>query len=155
MGNDYFSLLQFFPEATNYGSISKWDREINDFSYFCCFFSLVFPNSSSSLFFFLRVFTESVTILLLFYVLVFQPWDMWDLNSLTRDQAHTLSIRRRRLNHWPTGKIPFASCFYFFLSIWWVFGFGGSGLLFKDTQIQKLNKSRKLTQSSSSNNVFV
>ena len=64
---------------------------------------------------FLKVFIESLTILLLFYVLVCQPWDMCDLNSLIRDHAHTLSIRRQRLNHWTTREIPFSSCFYFFL----------------------------------------
>ena len=33
----------------------------------------------------LKVFIEFVTILLLFYVLVFWPRGMWDLSSLTRD----------------------------------------------------------------------
>ena len=142
MGNNYFSLLQFFPKATNYSFISKWDREIND-SYFCCLFSLSFLIHHLLSFF--KVFTESVTILLLFCVLVFQPWDMWNLNCLIRDQAHTLSIRRWQLYYRTTREIPFPSCFYFFLSIWWLFGFGSSGLLFKDTEIQKLNKSRKFT----------
>ena len=32
-----------------------------------------------------KVFIEFVTILFLFYVLVFRPWGMWDLTSLTRD----------------------------------------------------------------------
>ena len=32
-----------------------------------------------------KVFIEFVTILLLFYVLVFWPQDMWDLSFLTRD----------------------------------------------------------------------
>ena len=32
-----------------------------------------------------KVFIEFVTILLLFYVLVFWPHGMWDLSSLTRD----------------------------------------------------------------------
>ena len=32
-----------------------------------------------------KVFIEFVTILILFYVLVFLPQDMWDLSSLTRD----------------------------------------------------------------------
>ena len=31
------------------------------------------------------IFIEFVTILLLFYVLVFSPQGMWNLNSLTRD----------------------------------------------------------------------
>ena len=33
----------------------------------------------------LKVFIECVTISLLFYVLVFWPQGMWDLNSLTGD----------------------------------------------------------------------
>ena len=39
-----------------------------------------------------------VTILLLFYVLVFWRWGMWDLSSLTRDQTHTPCLGRRSLN---------------------------------------------------------
>ena len=35
-----------------------------------------------------KVFTEFVTILLPFYVLVFWPQGMWDLSSPTRDQSH-------------------------------------------------------------------
>ena len=46
-----------------------------------------------------KVFTEFVTILLLFYILVFWPHDMWDLGSLTRDQTHTPHTERRSLNH--------------------------------------------------------
>ena len=36
-------------------------------------------------FFFFEVFFEFVARVLLFYVLVFWPGDMWDLKSLTRD----------------------------------------------------------------------
>ena len=36
-----------------------------------------------------KVFIEFVTILLLFYVLVFWPQGMWDPSSPTRDQTHT------------------------------------------------------------------
>ena len=52
------------------------------------------------------VFIEFVAILLLFYVLVFWPQNMWDLRSLTRDQIHTPLIGRRSLNHWTTREIP-------------------------------------------------
>ena len=38
---------------------------------------------------FLKVFIEFVTILLLFYVLVFWPRGLWDLSSPTRDQTQT------------------------------------------------------------------
>ena len=36
----------------------------------------------------LKIFIEFITVLLLFYVLVFWPQGMWNLNSLTRDQTH-------------------------------------------------------------------
>ena len=41
-----------------------------------------------------KVFTEFVTILLLFYVLVFWLWGMWNLSSLIRDRTHTSLITR-------------------------------------------------------------
>ena len=46
-----------------------------------------------------QVFIEFVTILLLFYVLVFWPRGMWDLSSPTRDGTCTLCIGRQSLNH--------------------------------------------------------
>ena len=39
-----------------------------------------------------KVFIEFVTILLLFYILVFWPQVMWDLRSLTTDQTHSSCI---------------------------------------------------------------
>ena len=56
--------------------------------------------------FFKKSLLTSVTILLLFYVLVFWPWGMWDLSSQTRDWTCTLCIRRWSLNHWTTREIP-------------------------------------------------
>ena len=56
--------------------------------------------------FFLKVFTECFTILLLFYVLVFWPQDMLDLSSPTKVQTHTLSAARQSLNHWATREVP-------------------------------------------------
>ena len=53
-----------------------------------------------------KVFIELVTILLLFYVLVFWPWGTWDLNSPTRDWTCTPSIGRWSLNHWITREVP-------------------------------------------------
>ena len=38
---------------------------------------------------FFKVFIEFVTILLLFYVLLFWLWGMWDLSFPTRDRTHT------------------------------------------------------------------
>ena len=53
-----------------------------------------------------KVFIEFVTILLLFYVLVFWPGGMWDLSSPTRDRTHTPCMGRRSLNHWTTREVP-------------------------------------------------
>ena len=55
---------------------------------------------------FSKVFIEFVTILLLFYVLVFRPRGMWDLSSLTRDRTRTPCIGRQSLNHWTTREVP-------------------------------------------------
>ena len=54
----------------------------------------------------LKVFIEFVTILLLFYGLVFWLQGMWDLSSLTRDQTHTSCIIRGSLNHWTARELP-------------------------------------------------
>ena len=56
-----------------------------------------------------KVFIESVTILLLFYVLVFWPWGMWDLSFLTRNWTWTCCIRRQNPNHWTTRVV--LTCF--------------------------------------------
>ena len=53
-----------------------------------------------------KLFIEFVTVLLLFYVLVFWLQGMWDLSSLTRDQTHTPCIGRRSLNHWTIREVP-------------------------------------------------
>ena len=53
-----------------------------------------------------KFFIEFVTILLLFYVLVFCPWGMWNLNSPTRDFTHTSCIGRQSLNPWTTREVP-------------------------------------------------
>ena len=53
-----------------------------------------------------KVFIEFVTILLLFYVLCFWPWGMWDLSSLTGDRTRTPCIGRRSLNHWTAREVP-------------------------------------------------
>ena len=47
-----------------------------------------------------KVFTELVTMLLLFYVLFFWPGGMRDLRSLTSDRTYHPCIRRRSPNHW-------------------------------------------------------
>ena len=53
-----------------------------------------------------KVLIEFVTILLLFYVLVFCPWGMWDLNSPTREWTYTSYTGRQTLNHWTTMEVP-------------------------------------------------
>ena len=61
-----------------------------------------------------KVFIEFVTILLLFYVLVFWLQGMWDLSFPTRDQTRTPCIGRRSLNHCITREVPI---FIFYLHI--------------------------------------
>ena len=55
-----------------------------------------------------KVFTEFVTILLLFYVLVFWSWGRCGLSSLTRDQTCSLCVERWNLNHWSNRKFPYS-----------------------------------------------
>ena len=52
-----------------------------------------------------KVLIEFVTILLLFYVLVFWPRGMWDLSSPTRDRTRTPCFGRRCLNHWTAREV--------------------------------------------------
>ena len=54
----------------------------------------------------LKVFSEFVTILLLFYVLVFWPRGMWDPSSLTRDGTYTPCPGRRSPNLWTAREVP-------------------------------------------------
>ena len=51
------------------------------------------------------MFFEFVTILLLFYILVFWPGGMWNFSSPTRDWTHTPCIGRGSLNHWTTREV--------------------------------------------------
>ena len=53
-----------------------------------------------------KVFVEFVTILLLFYVLVFWLRGMWDLSPPTRDRTLTPCIGKQSLNHWTTREVP-------------------------------------------------
>ena len=62
-------------------------------------------------FFFLVWFTfkdfiEFVTTLLLFLFLVFWPWGMLDLSSLTRDRTCTPCTGRQCPNHWISRELP-------------------------------------------------
>ena len=60
--------------------------------------------SFSSFLFIFKVFIEFVTILFLFYVLVFWPQGMQDLSSLTRNQIYTPCIRSKVLTTGPSEK---------------------------------------------------
>ena len=57
---------------------------------------------------FLKAFIEFVTILLLFYALVFSPWGLWGLSSLTRDWNHDPCIGSQS----PTTGLPAKSHFF-------------------------------------------
>ena len=52
-----------------------------------------------------KVFIEFVTILLLFYVLVFWARGIRHLSSQARDRTHTPCIGRRSLNHWTAREV--------------------------------------------------
>ena len=54
----------------------------------------------------LKIIIEFFTILLLFCVLVFWPWGMWDLSSPTSDWTFIPCIGRWGLNHWTTREVP-------------------------------------------------
>ena len=54
----------------------------------------------------LKVFIESITILLLLYVLGFWLQGMWDFSFPTRDWTLTPYIGACRLNHWTAGEVP-------------------------------------------------
>ena len=74
-----------------------------------------------------KVFIEFVTILFLFYVLVFWPLDMWDLSSPTRDGTCTPSITRGDIKHWTTREVPLHIIFKptRFLGLWSLDGKSG------------------------------
>ena len=68
--------------------------------YFICFLNIFFMWAI------FKVFIELITIILLFYVLVFCPRGMRDLSSLTRDRTCTSCIRRWGLNNWTDWETP-------------------------------------------------
>ena len=84
-----------------------------------------------------KVLTEFVTILLLFYVLAFWPWGMWDLSSPTRDQTYNACIGRWSLDHWTAREIPYHLILYFSL-FWFLFLCTGSSELSWYTVRRKL-----------------
>ena len=70
---------------------------------FCFFFKIFFFWCGP----FLKSLFNLLQYWLLFYVLVFSPWGMWDLTS---DWTHTPCIGRQGFNHWTTREVP-ALCF--------------------------------------------
>ena len=74
----------------------------------------------------LKVFIEFVTMLLLFFVCLFDsvlvswPQGMWDLSSQSRGRTCTPCLGRQCLNHWTTREVPIClflvlACKVFFL----------------------------------------
>ena len=59
----------------------------------------------------------------------FWPWGLWDLSSLTRNQAHTPFIKRRSVNHRTTRQVPkpffYAQKVLHIFSVLYGFVFGG------------------------------
>ena len=53
---------------------------------------------------FFKVFIEFITVLLLFYILVFCPRGMWDLSSCSLDRTHSYT-GRGNLNYWTTKEV--------------------------------------------------
>ena len=64
---------------------------------------------------FLKDFIEFVTILLLFDILIFWPWGIWDLSFPIRDWTHTRYIRRQSLSHWTAREVPLPRVCLFFV----------------------------------------
>ena len=63
------------------------------------------------------VFIELVAILLLFYALVFLPWGLCDLSSLTRDWIPATCIGKQSLNPLTPREIPYTSIKSFMMSM--------------------------------------
>ena len=55
-----------------------------------------------------KVLIEFITVLLLFYVLVFWLQGIWDLSSPTRDGTPTPCTGRQSHNHWTTREVPWS-----------------------------------------------
>ena len=73
---------------------NRTGRDVSRPVIICILFFLDYTKTLLPSFFFLKLFIEFVTILLLFYVLVFWPRGMWDLSFPVRDQTLTPCIGR-------------------------------------------------------------
>ena len=58
----------------------------------------------------LKVFTESVTILLLFYVSVVWPQSLWDVSPATKDWIQASCVGKQSPNHWTAREVTRAIC---------------------------------------------
>ena len=80
-------------------------------------------NSVYSILFFLVCFlAQFVTILLLFYVVIFSifwPWGMWNLSSSARDWTCAPCNGRQNFNHWTAREVPIQ----FLISVIFLFSF--------------------------------
>ena len=57
--------------------------------------------------------TDFVTVLLVFSVLIFWLWAMWDLTSPISDRTCTTCIAKQSLNHWTVREVPRVAFFLF------------------------------------------
>ena len=103
-----YALQIFSPDLCLAFLFSQWCLLKRFFFLFKIFFFLMWT--------IFKVFIEFVTVLLLFYVLLFWPWGMWDLSSPARDWTHTPCIGRWGLNHWTTREVPLC---VFWRAKWW------------------------------------
>ena len=103
--NRFFSKISYFTLLCDTLPDFEWESKFIFFVRLYLFY-FIFLRFFWCWPFFLKVFIEFVTILLMFYVLVFWPWGKWDLSSPTRDWTCTPCIGRQRLNHWTTREVP-------------------------------------------------
>ena len=120
-------------------------------------------------FFFFEVFTEFVTLLLLFYVLVFWLRGTWHLSSPPREWACTPCIVRQSVNHWTTREVsewvlallshlhteklnsldmPLVCWLWFALVEYWLFCRALYGLMWPDQEKRKKSLLSRLCRSS-------
>ena len=57
--------------------------------------------------------------LLLFHVLFFWPWGMWDLSYLSRDWTRTPCTGRWSFNHWTSREVPILGDSSLYLMLLW------------------------------------
>ena len=123
--NNFFHVIFIFPTSTAQMKkqlrfmevkwLPKWHNQLKTdqhlnlgllrFFFFMWTIFKVFIEFITILLLFLFFFPAQ-KLLLLFYVLIFLPWGMWDLSFLTRGQTHIPYSGRWSLNHWATREVP-------------------------------------------------